>query len=392
MLLDAEVETEIECEHVLAWMRRAVVGQNLWSAEFAPGVWLEAGDTFGFSDNDGTTERDALPLTVVVGAPASVYEITEGRWEIMQLVHAINAWLGQASADGDIAGSYSLSLHESDPAVGFVLRIRYSIAGSGTGGFLIRVPNNKVWKFLGELGNQTAGPNGITCEFAPLAVNVTDWVFSTKGVLSWIAATGLSAELTKEQGEFVSQSEDELPAVVTPTMLGFTDLAIVVINGADVGIVSRSVVVGDPAISSRFDRITMFKKFGETITFNAGGTLVSEVKYGEPMPRVAQVLMYSDTFGELLKKLLYSTGTANYNHPTYDVLPASVGLGIPGEILGPTFEASVDQLAGSGLGWLLVITKPRKLSALIWSDLQLRWAYFRWRSGHIELWSWPTPT
>src|SRR5262249_19033457 len=48
---------------------------------------------------------------------------------------------------------------------------------------------------------------------------------------------------------------------------------------------------------------------------------------------VRQIWIEDGPIGEIFLKLLASTGTAGYNHPTYDVYPRWLGAGIPWQLL-----------------------------------------------------------
>ncbi len=95
---------------------------------------------------------------------------------------------------------------------------------------------------------------------------------------------------------------------------------------------------------------------------------------------VEQVWCESGPVGEIMLKLLASTGTSGYNHATYDYFPAGMGAGIPWTLL--------DEVSWLNLGrhdYLLLLEKPTPLRTLIESALKVLGHYCVFKDGKISL-------
>ena len=108
-----------------------------------------------------------------------------------------------------------------------------------------------------------------------------------------------------------------------------------------------------------------------------------------PPIRVAQVYMPVEnaTLGQvpvsqMIGRLLYSTGSASYNHTTYDRLPRGWGLAIPASLIDTTLVQTIAQL--TSVDWRrYFFDRPVRMSELIQSEAALfNWG-LTWRSGRI---------
>ena len=93
----------------------------------------------------------------------------------------------------------------------------------------------------------------------------------------------------------------------------------------------------------------------------------------------------------VMKWLSYSTGTAGYIHPEFDILPSRQGLGIPYDLLGEAFEVSCDTMPGATDVITLVLEKPRTLADAIHGELVVRNAHLVFREGRLRWVSWTSP-
>lgn len=103
----------------------------------------------------------------------------------------------------------------------------------------------------------------------------------------------------------------------------------------------------------RADGETLEKILGDVVDEDSSASL----------PRIRQAFIYRGTIGEIFLKLLASTGTAGYNHPTYDVFPEGLCAGIPWTLL------DWQSILGMGGEYLLLVTKPTPLLTLLESAL-----------------------
>ena len=61
-------------------------------------------------------------------------------------------------------------------------------------------------------------------------------------------------------------------------------------------------------------------------------------------------------------------------------------------VMNGTFTDSVDRLSHAEQEITIVIDRPKKLVDIIGACLKLRFAFLRWIEGHLEFFSWMTPT
>lgn len=93
---------------------------------------------------------------------------------------------------------------------------------------------------------------------------------------------------------------------------------------------------------------------------------------------VEQVWIETGRTGEMFLELMTSTGTAAYNHATYDVYPLQMCLGMPWDM--------VDGNSILGIGdepYLLFMDKPTSFLKLFESVLQVRNLHSCWRNGQL---------
>jgi hypothetical protein len=106
---------------------------------------------------------------------------------------------------------------------------------------------------------------------------------------------------------------------------------------------------------------------------------------------IKQILMVCGPFDSVVKKLFYSTGTAGYNHATWDTYAYGVGVGIPDDVLGTNFINSVDGLPQADMPVMVTIDKPGKLLDILKSDLITRRCHLIWKGGGLRFVNWSTP-
>jgi hypothetical protein len=93
-----------------------------------------------------------------------------------------------------------------------------------------------------------------------------------------------------------------------------------------------------------------------------------------------QVWCEQGEVGDIMLKLLASTGTAGYNHASYDYFPDGVGAGIPWSL--------IDELSWRNLGkhsYLLFLEKPTPLRTLLESALKVLGHYCVFKDGKISV-------
>ncbi len=384
--------TIIEVKHVLDFLKDATVGRDMWRAEIPEGLYLVDKWVFTMEDNDdvgGSAYRVADPLTVVpAGTATPPYEINEGTYTLAELCDALNAWLGAETEAGNLFGSYTFASPDGDPlrtflkwridSVNFSVGWRFGLPapadrflGLTDGAWDTANGENRVWKTV-DAPNTDIDSTGA---FEPLRS-----IF----LRTYNSGANTGPMLVENQiGQFFDNT-DTLPASGFRAGRGFTANGVFVINDKYVCVGEKdgdeiSGVVGvqhqaiDLAQGSIFDQFLSIP-----VSAPAGAT------------PIRQIAVMEDEVDAIIAYLLFSSGVAAYNHATYDILPYGSGVGIPGSLMS-NLVTSMALLPGIDSTILVIIDKPIKLSTLIEPDLQLRWAFPRWKNQSLEFSAWSAP-
>jgi hypothetical protein len=110
------------------------------------------------------------------------------------------------------------------------------------------------------------------------------------------------------------------------------------------------------------------------------------IRVGDELPNIKQVIFQQGPLENILLRLFASTGTATYNHATYDAYDYQLGAGIPWGLLGASFEQSVNQLSDMAPTAVmsLLLEKPTKLKDVLIPEMQLRNAHLVWKNGTLR--------
>jgi hypothetical protein len=395
--------TVVQLKHVMDTLGEAMLGRDQWMAKVIEGVYVRATETFSILDYTNlspVTQKTGTNLTCVASGATGTNQLNEGYYTTTALLEIVNSWLRAELAAGRIYGSYSLA---SPVGVdnGMRTRFYYQIpnAGNTIVAFQLKVPLN-VALLLGftdtapALQARTANsfdintPSGsrsntalwLESKGAPLRAILTHWGTSVYD---------LRMGLFDEVGTFFNQFET-LPIGSQPKNgdLGL-DWGIFSFNDANYMVAAKD----DGELRYIVPASGFYLPGNQSSSAPWSGALQAlTVSYNQPAEiLVKQVATIELEFGDLLKSIFYSSGTAGFNSASWDTFAYGLGLGIPGSLLGASFEASIDALAGAGLKTLLVIDKPTRLSDLISSDLVLRWAFPRWKQGTLSFATWKVP-
>lgn len=377
-------ETIVECEHALRTIYETRLMSDPFQASLAEGVTLSAAapNQFGcvtFSNVGTPTTDTADPLTVVVGTPSSANEIQEGRYTAAELGQAINAWLQAEYAAGrtTFAVGYDAT-YDTGEGIRGVLSFSDPVSTSGQRLATLAFPTQKVGRWLGWSGSSATATSPTATGYqrspsAPLRVDLWD------GSGEWA--------LTNPRGTWIDQSSI-LPAPLRDP----NGLAQGVLRIGDRGhaVVRRT---SDTLFSNAFDS-TELNRYLDRLPFDPA----AQITYDDANEiAVSQVIVAEGAFGDLLLRLLLSTGAfthsgIKHNHSNYDSLPDTFGCGIPYSLLGTDFEGDVTQLAGATDPVSIIVEKPTRFSDLLNVDFILRWSYMTWGGGRIRLNAWGTPT
>jgi hypothetical protein len=382
---EATLQTVVECEHVLKYISEAVLCQNQWSATVVEGITLVAGWTFTIKDtgNDGTTWHAANDLLVKTGA-SGANEIEPGLYTVEQLHSLINDWLASELAATRIVGTYTIGIapfapDQNKPHTYF----SYRIPGAGPTVAFHFTLRKEVNEFLGDIAAIVYSPTQkVVLSHSNSQPNVDYDVVSHDVPMRNSAMILGQISVTEERGVFEDQSAS-LPVNAHWTVDSDNNAIFLIDNkyviaGRKVGSTISQILLLSTSIT--------FQDLFETAIFAQ-----TRMDDGSAPVSIKQIFMFEDTFANVFAKLLYSTGTAGYNHATYDAFPAACGLSIPHTLLGTAFTDSLAALPGADMPLTLVVEKPKKLMDAIGGDMLFRWAFLRWKSGGLQVATWKTP-
>ncbi len=397
--------TIIDLEHLANTdIKDATIGDDLFSATIPEGMYLVTGRRFSFRDSKDGTEKTASDLEVVSGTPANAYEIQTGYYTCTELCEKLNDWLGAALTAGDIYGHYNwqspvssndglrtkcywkvedggyksarwtmslpaetaalLGLTDAEPDLSGYQRINFTRAGYTNKQFLVQ---------------------GIACPFASVIFKPLG-----PGRIAQEFGEAVNYELVAGTGAFIDQYS-LLPYAVKPSCDSTKQWGIFLLDEKIwmVGSYDDSTPTAPTLNNCWIAPFTVAEGAGDTSALPYIGRRLDEPERGPVTVR--QVLVLESTFANLMLTLAYSTGTAGYNHATYDSLGYGLGWNMPGSLLGPEFERSITNLPGAQDPLVVVVDEPTKYCDLFTDDLIIRWAFIRWRDQGFEFGEWKTP-
>lgn len=375
---DKSGSTVVKAEHVLSSMKDMSVGRDIFSATAKDGIWIAAGMTFGFDDENGSSAKTSDPLTVVASGASGTNEMDEGFYSTADFFSAINTWLaGEVTADR-IYGSYTLDIGTASGE--YRTKIKGFVPGSGlelTSHF--SMPEAVAY----FLGFASAAPT-TTGQSVAIAIKKppnTGWHFYyPTGVAPLRTFVGRSSSLVVENttGAFADNYE-WLPASMKPwiTVVAgvfmFNEKGLIVAevtDNADGTFTLSSITPLNFEIGDAFDR-----RVGDQTAIT-----------------VRQVFLFEMPWSEWWLRFHYSTGTTAFNNLTYDTLPSGIGVGIPGELLGTAFDTSALNIPGALIPVVVMVDKAIKIVACNSPDLVLRHTFPVWKEGGLRMASWQTPS
>jgi hypothetical protein len=378
----------IEIDHVLDVVKDAVLGHDMWSATITEGMELQALWEFSLIEDvttgGVTTTYTANPL-MVVGVVTGANQIASGVYSAAELCSAVATWFAGEMTAGRINGKYDLGLAPYGPD-GFKTHTYFS-ANVPTGD-TFRVEFRMPWrvsKFLGDLITHVYNPDPTSALVEKYGHSATDYDVVSEHVPKRNEVDlNTILFLDEERGTFDPQASTTLPigAFLTPTS---TPNAVFMVN-------DRYLLAGykNGAQITQISPMTPSAWGDENDPFNPPNA--TRLDDGKGPLTIRQVFMTVGPLATVIKCIFCSTGTNGYNHATYDVYPASMGLGIPFGMLTSDFLDSCDALPGSDAPITLILTKPTQLTDILNGDLILRHTFLRWKDQHLEWKTWKTPT
>jgi hypothetical protein len=395
--------TQIDLEHIAEEIRNGVIGRDLWDANIAKGIWIAAGRYFRLIDISDGTSRLSNDLVVVTSGASGTNQMDQGFYSLGEIVERFNTWLAAEYTAARIWGNYHWRSPVSN-ADGLRTVIDCKIPNASSGkyvNFTFYAPAEIV-AFLGMIkdiepaqdGSIVGIPGGsghvsnVTFQICGASVPFSTVIFRPTGPgrLAQEFTEAINYELENERGEFTDQ-RDYLPANVKGSCPAGHNWGLFVLD-------EKVLMVGSYDSTNHWLTNCWLAPF-QLVADNSSepmsyiGRRVDEPD--EPV-RVRQIFVLETTLEMLVNLIVYSTGTAGYNHDAYDSFGYALGLGIPGEILGHEFERSLTNLPGANAPIVVVIDEPTKLSEIVSGDFLFRNAFLRWKDQHFEFAQWRTPT
>lgn len=368
----------IDCEHVLDDIKDFVVFDDPWSAQLSSGVYIPLGTQFFWTDVNTAGVQKAANTLTAVATPAASYEMDEGVYSLSLLCDTLNAWLTAEKAASRLHYDYAFTASEQTDAGPRGKLTFYTTGPTGTRHFLGAFPTAAGTMLGYPPVNQVSsvfhseGTTGTFEYHSPAEPRSA--VFPADG------ATGFTLPFEQPRGTLYDNTS--MLSIDPATLAAFpTGWGLFSIDG-------KFEVLGyydgsTPVLSNvqRFD----FMYGGDTQAYLENGRPISS----EGNATIQQVLYLRGTFADVLNMLLFSTGTVGYNGANDTGIQ---GLGIPNELLGTSFTASVAALQNSAVDTPVYVYKPTKLVELLGPDLIIRRANLIWKNQHLLMSSWSTPS
>lgn len=400
----SEMTTDIEVEHISEVFKSGVVGADMLAAEITPGITLVEGRTFRLRDVRVTstattpTWMEATDLVVVASGASGAYQVDAGYYDGTELCAVLSRWAAQAKTDAAINGTYTFSYAVSSN-VGLRSKIYWKVPGTGAfAKWIVEMPG-EVAAFLGFGGDADAASGQqviISAEGTPSdspeikqADNVpySTLVFKPfgPGIFGLAFTYALTYEIENQRGTFIDQTA-LLPGAIKHQAYGESNVGIYLLDDK-ILMVAQHDSANHRLVNCRLAPFQL-------VAGNSEGALqyIGRRMDEPPAPvTIRQVLILESTFKDLVNRIVYSTGCSGYNHGTYDTLSPGFGLGIPGQLLGPEWERSLDNLPGADAPIAVLLDEPMKFSDIFRDDFRIRRAFIRWHDQGFELSTWRTP-
>lgn len=390
--------TIIDVEPIHEEIKNGVIGRDILSGTVAEGLRLVEGRSFSFRDWKYTgTVQTANALTVVASGAAGTNQMNAGRYTLGEICEKLSAWLAGEKAAGRIYGYYTwASPVTSNVGLRSKCYWRIEDGSSVPCTFEIDMPG-EVMGFLG-LSDTEPSDAGQTEKWSQTRRTNSNWIAQGKAVpftnlvfkpggpgrLAQEFGSAISYTVENEQGRFVDQYS-ALPAVIKsscspdyPWGIFLLNESTLIVGSYEDGVISNVWLAPFQATAD---------KDKEAATYI--GRRADEPEGGEITIR--QIFILESSFSTLLATMLYGTGTAGYNHATYDALGYGFGLGIPGELLGGSFDYSLTNMPGADAPIAITIDEPTKFTDLFSGDLLIRRSFLRWKDESFEFMQWRTP-
>lgn len=383
---DSSGTTIIHCKHILDVIRETTLGADQYRAKVGPGIYLTAGTTFNAWDQTlGNAALTAFPITVVSSGAVAPNQINEGHYTALAIADFLNAWCDSERAAGRLYAYHAFMLEQRTTSSGQARpffdsthRSSVALASGFLWSFWALSTGPDIGAFLGRgttgtLAYLTQNPGS-----GPGSTTITDTITGREPVQGnqFAGLGGLNPNqrftISEAVGTYFDQGFCFPPGYEFAYAGGARALFLVNNKTLIAGTVSGSELIHVYRGQSWFNAMPAFDTDTDTV-------------------EIVQVYALSGPMLNVISWLFMSSGTANYNDATFDVLPSSLGMGLPGALMPANFDATLAALPGQGIVESVWIVKPTKLVDLLSADMVMRGAHLVFRNGGLEWSVWSTP-
>lgn len=391
-------QTQVICEDIFSVVNETTLLHDQFRGRVKEGSLLRTGMEFQAEEKLVTTAsppvnhaNDANDLNVAA-SDSFPNQIAEGYYTASDLIARLNDWLAdERNSDGTIDHFWSFALVGSaeDP------RVRWRVEANSTAyvsqvykfraprdvlaflGFDFEPVDDEVFP-MGELKLHTSGTSqtiSLSGARPPLRTLAFQGYDNTQ--------VGLTLELESSAGTWFDNT-DWLPPPLDAGLDG---------TGWGLLQIGNSVVVGKYVSDTEFESVfwspSLKTELGDAGIPDTPGVSLADGGYLE----ARQIVILDGSLTDIIARIFASTGTAGYNHTTYDAFPAQLGCAIPWDLLGDDFTASLSVLEQDSPtnAIRIVLEKPTTLAACVLPEMLLRGAFLVWKSGGLRFTQWATP-
>lgn len=383
----------LDCEDVRATVRDTVLMRDQFTATVQDGMFFARGWTFSYRDRTGSTIKDANDLIVVGSGASGANEMDEGVYSYDEFIARVNQWLSAENSATRINFRVTLRVAQTDE--GIRTEFVWSHGSTADGMAVLSGPGDAL-RFLGwtEFNHHGAlqfeldfnGSDEITArsQDAPYRRYVSVAATQEQGY-GWIPTTEETGTFFDNQPWF--PSELGLPTGSAGTF------GVVQMSTGGWWLVKRSVAGKLHYHANSYASHFLADLAGSSPEFNATFNMRDDGTGG--VTTIRQVALLNASFRNLVMYFLASTGTAGFNHATYDALPTQLSAGIPWSAMSSLAgDITAQQSASADL--MCVIEKPTRLWDVLGCEFVMRGAFLVWggggSGGSLRCRTWATPS
>jgi len=390
---DSEMgNTVLECVHINRYISDSILLDDQLRGKVKEGAYWSAGSlgvpahkftvTEQVTDGGSIAAPSTVELTCVSGAPADHTEIQEGYYTHSDMLSIINEFLAEEKDAGNLTSTITFSL-EADNRTKWL--VEYTLTQASDNVYCVMTLPVNANTFMG--GFPGADSDG-SFEY-PSSEGGAYSRSKAKRLQTFQNATGDvngigRLELQSTTGTWMEADDEFIPQ-------GFTHNA-----SADIGFLAigtDTIVAAVHTSDTQFDEIKNVEEFGLELfgvaLADPTNPLLQQTTIDIDMDgeiEVRQIQIIQASLPEMLIRMFASTGTAAYNHATWDTFDSQLSLGIPWELLGTAFEESIESLAqiSPAAQMTVMLDKPTKFIEVLGPEMVLRNAYLVLDDGKLR--------